>query len=290
MDIKLLRNFVEIVDSGSLTAASKKLFIAQPALSNQLKALEKEMGTLLIERNSRHQKLTDAGRLFYDRAKSIILMENSLVKEMYDVEAGTIGELKLAVIQSSEMALLREVIPLFISRYPAVRFEIHEKESDVILSMLEDGAADIGIVRTPCALTTEMDVSYLSDERLVCVYRADRFSPAPGKTSLEPADLEDLPILIIRRYEEMFTNWCGEAGVIPTFRCRNKLLHICQQWAEKGLGVAIMPSGFLADGEGGLTVRELAGDLVTKRAIVTMKNCYHSRAMDNFLALCREKL
>ncbi|MBQ3075360.1 MAG: LysR family transcriptional regulator, partial [Clostridia bacterium] len=84
MDIKTLRNFVEIVDSGSLTAASKKLFIAQPALSNQLKALEKEMNTTLIERNSRHQKLTDAGKLFYERAKSIILLENAMFSEISD--------------------------------------------------------------------------------------------------------------------------------------------------------------------------------------------------------------
>ena len=289
MDIKLLRNFVEIVDSGSLTAASKKLFIAQPALSNQLKALEKEMGTLLIERNSRRQKLTDAGRLFYDRAKSIILMENTLVKEVRDVEDGNVGTLKLAVIQSAEMALLREVIPTFEENWPKVRFEIQEKESDVILSLLEDGIADVGIVRTPCTLTPEMDAYYLPDEHLVCAYRPDRFS-LPENGEVSPRDLADLPLLIIHRYEDMFRACCDEAGVTPSFRCINKQLSLCLRWAEDGLGVAIVPTSFLAEGDTNLAVKELAGSLATKRAVVTMKNRYRSRAMDNFLALCKEKL
>ncbi|MBP5289109.1 MAG: LysR family transcriptional regulator [Clostridia bacterium] len=290
MDIKLLRNFVEIVDSGSLTAASKKLFIAQPALSNQLKALEKEMGTLLIERNSRRQKLTDAGRLFYDRAKSIILMESALVKEVRDVEDGTVGSLKLALIQSAEMALLQEVIPSFLEKWPQVTFEIQEKESDVILSLLEDGAADVGIVRTPCALTPEMDVHYLPDEHLICAYRPDRFPELNGSAALTPRELADLPLLIIYRYEEMFCGWCNEAGVVPTFRCVNKQLSLCLRWAEDGLGVAVIPSSYLSDGESTLAVRELAGGLATKRAVVTMKNRYRSRAVENFLTLCKEHL
>lgn len=290
MDIKLLRNFVEIVDSGSLTAASKKLFIAQPALSNQLKALEKEMGTLLIERNSRRQKLTDAGRLFYERAKSIIVMENALVKEVRDVEDGSVGTLKLAVIQSAETALLREVIPDFLEKWPRVRFEIQEKESDVILTYLEDGIADVGIVRTPCALTPDMDVHYLQDERLVCAYRPDRFSLPEDRERLDSRDLAGLPLLIIHRYEDMFRACCEEAGVTPTFRCINKQLSLCLRWAEAGLGVAIVPTSFLADGETGLTVRELSGVLATKRAVVTMKNRYRSRVVENFLALCKEKL
>ena len=100
MDIKTLRNFVEIVDSGSLTSASKKLFIAQPALSNQLKALEKELNTTLIERNSRHQRLTDSGRLFYERAKSIIILENAMLSEISDARSGELGCLRIATIQS----------------------------------------------------------------------------------------------------------------------------------------------------------------------------------------------
>ena len=289
MDIKLLRNFVEIVDSGSLTAASKKLFIAQPALSNQLKVLEKEMGTLLIERNSRRQKLTDAGRLFYDRAKSIILMENALVKEVRDVEDGSVGTLKLALIQSAEMALLRDVIPTFVEKWPGACFEIQEKESDVILSLLEDGAADVGIVRTPCTLTPDMDVQYLSDEHLVCAYRPDLFA-LPDRDTVTPRDLKGLPLLIIRRYEDMFRASCEEAGVEPTFRCVNKQLSLCLRWAESGLGVAIVPTSFLTDGETNLAVKELSGGLATKRAVITMKNRYRSRAVENFLALCREKL
>jgi len=291
MDIKVLRNFIEIVDSGSLTAASKKLFIAQPALSNQLKSLEKEFDTVLIERNSRHQKLTDAGKLFYERAKSIILLENAMIKEISDTKEGDIGSLKIATIQSGEINLLQEIIPLFTKMYPNVTYEIHEKESDDILNLLENGAVEIGVICTPCSLSPEMDVFYISDEKLVCAYDPEVFS-FPGRDNAIPlTDLKDKPILIIRRYEPMFRSLCEEARFEPIFRAINKQLTISLNWAEAGLGIAIVPKNSLSYAKKALAFKEIDGvGLTTKRAIVTMKNSFHSKAVQNFLSLCKNNL
>ncbi len=291
MDIKVLRNFVEIVESGSLTAASKKLFIAQPALSNQLKTLEKEMNALLIERNSRHQKLTDAGVLFYERAKSIILLENSMAKEISDFENGDSGILKIATIPSGAISMLDSIIPRFTEKYPKVKFEFYEKESDSILQLLEDGTVDIGIIRTPCRITPEMDAFYISDEKLVCAYRSDIFS-LPGKNGeIDLADLGDFPIVIIHRYEEMFRALCEEKSFVPNIRNVNQQVTINLKWAEAGLGVAIVPESTLSFCAHPLEYKRFKGvDFSTKRAILTMKNNYISRATKNFLALCKETL
>jgi len=291
MDIKVLRNFVEIVDSGSLTAASKKLFIAQPALSNQLKSLEKEMNTTLIERNSRHQKMTDAGKLFYERAKSIILLENSMIKEVKDAIEGNVGCLKIASIHSGEMTLLQEIIPRFTKKYPNINYEIYEKESDVILSMLEDGVVDIGIVRTPCSLTPEMEISYISDERLVCVYDPQVFHFDTEKNAICFSELGDKPLLIIRRYEEMIRELCKKEFFSPRIRCINQQLNITLNWAESGLGVAIVPEDMLAHCSKTMAYKAFSNDAIsTKRAIVTMKNAFHSKAMKHFLEICLDLL
>lgn len=289
MDIKILKNFVEIVDSGSLTAASKKLFIAQPALSNQLKALETEMNTVLIERNSRHQKLTDAGKLFYDRAKAILLMENALIKEIGDVRDGDVGSLKMATIISGEMILLQDILPRFVKRYPKVSYQIYEKESNAILDLLKDGEVDVAIVRTPCNLDSEMDVFFISDERLVCVYDPEIFSLDTDSDQIRVSQLGDLPLIIIRRYEEIFRDLCEEEAFHPNIRCINQQLTVTLKWAEAGLGIAILPEDMLSQCTKPLAVRSFAaGQMATKRAIVTMKNAFHSKAVKNFLAFCHE--
>lgn len=291
MDIKVLRNFVEIIDSGSLTAASKKLFIAQPALSNQLKTLEKELNTVLIERNSRHLRLTDAGRVFYDRAKSIILLENAMISEISDAREGDVGCLKIATIQSGEVNLLQEIIPLFSKQYPGVTYEFLEKESEDILCLLEDGAAEIGVVSTPCRIRPEMDVFYISDERLVCAYDPAIYSFDTDSPTVSLHDLGDKPLLIIQHYEEMFYTLCDKELFHPNIRARNKQLTLNIKWAEAGLGLAIVPENTLSYCQKPLAFKIIGEKgLTTKRAIVTMKNSFHSKATKNFLALCKEKL
>ena len=291
MDIKVLRNFVEIVDSGSLTAASKRLFIAQPALSNQLKSLEKELNTTLIERNSRRQKLTDAGRLFYDRAKSIIFQENAMVQEISDVREGEVGCLKIAAIQSGEINLLQEIIPLFAKRFPRITYEFQEKETEDTLKMLADGTVEIGVVSTPFPADPNMDVVYISDEKLVFAYDPEVFFFPSGKEHVSLKELEDKPILMVRRYEKNFRDLCAEKGFVPNIRAINKQLTISLKWAEAGLGVALVPESSLSYSKKPLSFKTVdAESLTTRRAVVTMKTGFHSKAVQNFVSLCKKNL
>lgn len=291
MDIKLLRNFVAIVECGSLTAAAKKLFLAQPALSNQLKSLEKEMGAVLLARNSRRQSLTDAGKLFYERAKNIILMENSMIEEIFDCENGSIGCVKIAMIPSCEENLMHEILPEFIRNFPDVNFEIYERESDSVLKMLEDGVVDIGVVRTPCNITGAMNAEFISDERLVCAFREELFPALYEKNPVLLRDLEPFPIVLLRRNEQMFCEECASRGIVPRVRAVNQQYTLNIKWAQEGLGVAIVPRSAARSLGEGLIFREIGdADFVTNRTVVTMKEGFHSKAVKNFLKACLEKL
>ena len=84
MTLESYRNFVAIVESGSILAASNKLLIAQPSLSNQLKNIETYYGAKLLIRNRHRLELTDAGRVFYLRAKEIYQAEEKLQDEIHN--------------------------------------------------------------------------------------------------------------------------------------------------------------------------------------------------------------
>ena len=101
MNLEHYRNFITIVETGTISGAAEKLHIAQPALSNQIKNLEREYGAPLLTRGSRRVELTDAGRIMYSRAKSIAELENSARREIADCAAGDVIE--VAEIVSSKV-------------------------------------------------------------------------------------------------------------------------------------------------------------------------------------------
>lgn len=100
MNIKQLQYFVTIVENGTITAAAKKLGISQPPLSAQMKLLEEELGVTLMERGGRQIRLTDAGRILYRRAVSIVELTDTTLKELTDFRTGISGVLRLGTVSS----------------------------------------------------------------------------------------------------------------------------------------------------------------------------------------------
>ena len=91
MDLRQLSYFTAIVDEGSISAAAKKLHISQPPLSNQMKSLEAELGVTLFERGLRSITLTDAGKLMYERANTILDMASAAKMEIDSLGNGLRG-------------------------------------------------------------------------------------------------------------------------------------------------------------------------------------------------------
>ena len=90
MNIEYYRNFIAIVETGSISAAAKRVAVAQPALSNQLKALQKKFGTPLLnlKRGGHTVELTEAGCILYNKAKYICSIEDNIIKEITDCAGG----------------------------------------------------------------------------------------------------------------------------------------------------------------------------------------------------------
>lgn len=109
MDMEYYRNFIAIVEAGSLSAASKRVHVAQPALSNQLKLLQKKFGTQLvnIRRGVHNIELTNAGCILYNKAKYLCSLEDDTQREISDCVNGYTGTLRVSACR------LRCRFPLF---------------------------------------------------------------------------------------------------------------------------------------------------------------------------------
>ena len=149
MDIKQIINFITIVEEGNITKAAQKLHISQPPLSNQLKALEEELGVKLIERGSRKVTLTDVGTLLYKRGKDMVNVFESTLNEVEDFKSGIEGVLKIGAVSTCNQFIPNELISPYAKQYPKVKFELYEGNTYEVVDMIERGIVDIGVVRTP---------------------------------------------------------------------------------------------------------------------------------------------
>ena len=149
MDIRQLLYFITVAEEGQITAAAKKLHMAQPPLSQQMKHLEDELGVALFKRGSRQTELTDAGKILFRRAQQIINLSDSTLREIKDFKEGVYGTLSIGMVSSSGSVILRPFMQQFHRQYCGVRFEVYDGNTFKIIDLLTKGLIEIGIVRTP---------------------------------------------------------------------------------------------------------------------------------------------
>lgn len=179
MDIKILKNFITIAESGSICKAAKELHISQPPLSKQIHSLEEELGVKLFERSNRGIQLTKEGNLLYRHANSLIAYSNQIKRELMHEEDAII---RLGMITSSvqyTLALIRK----FFKDEPT-HFEITEGNSFHLLNLLENDMIDLAFIRTPFDMTKSFDYIKLTNDKLVATGLHSFF---PEKTDRELA-------------------------------------------------------------------------------------------------------
>lgn len=123
MTLESYRNFVTIVECGSILAAANQLLIAQPSLSNQLKNIEAYYGAKLLIRNRHKLELTDAGRVFYLHAREICQAEEKLHNEIHSKKTAFSELLKLSIPAGNSAYFLHHLFDDFRAAYPNVNFD-----------------------------------------------------------------------------------------------------------------------------------------------------------------------
>lgn len=285
MDIKQLTYFCAIAEEGQITNAAKRLHMAQPPLSYQLKNLEEELGVRLIERGSRKIKLTSAGRMLYKRAKQILNLTEETVYELKDFSQGIQGTISIGTISSSGYAFVTERLANFTEKYPAVTFEIFEGNTYEILDMLNRGTIEIGIVRTPFNDSSINNI-LLPEEPMVAAMTSE-LDWDEEKKEIDIIELKNRPIIFYRRFEKLIYKACENSNFEPKVFCKNDDARTTLLWANAGLGIAIVPKSSLKlIGSSSLIYKEIKDKtLITSIAAIWSKNSYLSSAARNFLEI-----
>ena len=284
MDLKQLHYFLTIVSEEQITAAAKKLHMAQPPLSHQIKLLESELGVTLFRRGPHHIELTDAGRAMAHRARQLLDLADSTRREVADFQRGIRGTLAIGTVSSSGNILFSPGLRQFHEQYQDIHFEIHDGNTYQILEMLDQSIIEIGIVRTPFN-SNRFNCRFLSAEPMVAAMTRE-WDWCPGQDVISVRDLADKPLIIYRRFNQLLHDTFEAADVRPDIYCRNDDARTTVLWANAGLGVAIAPAAALnLAAHENLRVKQIdEKKLRTRLVAIWRQDRYLSTAGEKFLA------
>jgi DNA-binding transcriptional LysR family regulator len=235
--------FVAVAEESSFTLAARKLHISQPSLSQQVRALERDVGANLLERSSRGVRLTTAGREFLPEARTMLAASQRGRLAVRQTEALEGGELEIATVRSLAVGVLPPLIGEFRRRHPGVRIWLREfaHREDLNNAVLA-GMSDLAVGPRPAAWAGP--VLTLGWEEFVLVMPStDPLAPHDG----EAVNLRQLSEREWILYEpghgldDVVLFACAHAGFVPRAAMRTGQAEAAVRLAASGLGVALVP-------------------------------------------------
>lgn len=261
MDLRQLRYFAQMVESGSLSKASRNLFVAQPALSQQLAKLEEEVGKPLLTRSTRGVTPTENGLALYHHAR-FMLRQLDQALSIARQETGAIhGMVSIGLPATTVSALGVPLVRNIRSKYPGILLNVVEGMSGHISQMMRLGQLDLSILFNS-DVAADLTATPLLDEELFVMMPGSSSLVEPGRTSLTVAEAAALPLILPtgthglrRRIAAEFE----ERNLVAQVVVEIDSLSLLMNCVEDGMGATIKPMSALHfDGQRRKTWRALS--------------------------------
>ena len=253
MDLRQLRYFVTVAEELHFGRAARRLAMTQPPLSQQIQALEEEIGVQLFARTRRSVMLTPTGQQWLPEVRRVLADAAALPGLAQRLARGEVGSLVLAFVSTADYGILPELLRHFRARHPEVQLQLREATSDVQLDALAEGTIDAGLVIRPQLPVMPHGFSYLPlvREPLVLAVpdgwrpRGGEGAAPPGQVWLREAAHEPL-IIFPRRsapaFYDIITGYYARDGLTPAIAQEAIQMQTIVSLVSAGMGVALVPA------------------------------------------------
>ena len=241
-ELRRLRYFVAVATERNFTRAAERLHVAQPALSRQVRLLERELGVDLLRRTTREVTLTEAGRFLLDRAPGLLNASDDLWRSVRSFAAGEQGSVVLGYGTSAGYETAPRLLEAIARELPALEVSARVMTTAEILDAVGEGAIDAGLVRCPPA-REGLEARVVRREPQGVLMRRDHALAAEPSVALE--QLGDAPLLLHPRdanpgHYDAVLALCRAAGGEPRVLERGPALDLAQTPIVDGRAVAIV--------------------------------------------------
>lgn len=249
--LKPLRAFCQTVRLGSISRAAEALFVSQPAVSQQVQALERELGVVLFERSGRRLVPSREGQLLFEMAQPLVESLDGLEATFRDrVQGLEAGELNIAANSSTILYLLPRIVERFRQLHPEVRLTLHNAISADGTDLLRNDAADLAV---GSMTDVPSDLTYAPAYRFEQVLITPHDHPlARGELSLDAISRQPLILPPKRQITYRLVDQVFQRARLPyTVALEVGGWEVIKQYVAMGMGISIVPSLCLNDADRG---------------------------------------
>jgi DNA-binding transcriptional LysR family regulator len=244
MELRHLRYFIAVGEELSFTRAAERLHIAQPPLSQQIRQLEEELGVTLFERGARPLRLTEAGQILLDRAKTLLATLGETVDEVRRVGRGLSGKLAIGFAGSAMFLPLPEAIVAFRQDFPDVEITLDEMLACAIAEALRQRRIDIGFARPALPFGEGLAQRVLFYEPYMAALPAGH--EFAGRSELSLKDLTDEPFILYPAVPgpsvtDLIVAACQASGFTPRVAQEAMHLQTVISLVAAGIGLSLVP-------------------------------------------------
>jgi len=294
MELRHLRYFVAVAEELHFTRAAQKLGLGQPPLSQQIQALERELGTPLFRRLPRGVALTEAGRSFLADAQAILQRVEQASEQARRVAAGKLGRIRVGMINSAPFhPFVPGVIREFGQRYPEVALSIDENSTPALATAVLGNSADIAFVRPLLGDSAGLTTEHLFDEDMLVAlpqgHPLARFRTL-SLWALAPEDFVLFPRLVGSGLYDEIIAACQRTGFSPRVTQEASQVTSIVNLVAAGLGVSLVPASMQQINSEGVTYRAIAGDAPRARMSLIYRAGEDAPIVANMIALARERV
>ena len=294
MDIRVLRSFLAVCEEGTMSRAAEVLHVTQPALSRQISALERELGTRLLVRGSRRVTPTEKGLYLRRRAQEIVALTDQTEADFAQGADIVAGDVHIGAGESEGMRVVAVHMRTFRERYPSVRFHVHSGNAPDVIERLERGLDDFAVLMSHPGIDRYAHLRLRPTDAWCVTMPAD--DPLSALETVGPADLADRPVIVPERYcrdgrltGELATWFDGRAPT-PEVAATVNLAFNGGMLAREGVGRLISFDGLVATGaDTGLTSRLLFPPLISVIDFAWKRDVPLGMAAERFLAFVQEQ-
>lgn len=296
MELRHLRYFVMVAEEKHFTRAAARLHMQQPPLSQQIRALETELGFDLFKRHPKGVDLTSGGAVFLEEARAILARVQDGARRAARVATGVEGTLSIGFTSSAAAhPLIPRIIRAYRERYPAVSIALAEGNAGRLTERASVGELEVGILRAPVGRPDGIEYHRLLVEELLWVLPVGHPTLDGSESSIDIQAVRNEPFILVRRpgAPGMYANLlhaCQSAGFEPrvAFEVERMLTNV--SLVAAGEGISVVPASMRDIHRDSVVYRRISGARPRLVAPLTLvcRQFNQSPALQNFIMLARQ--
>lgn len=244
MELFAMQYVVNVAEAGNFSLAAQECHVGQPALSQQIAKLERELGVSLFSRNPRGAVLTEAGAEFVRRAREILKSSEELSAQMALYAGLHKGNLVLGLITSLQCIEFGEMLAAFVRSYPDISISIRQFGSHQLLELLSERKLDLAFINRPMQpLSSSIAFAPLGTDHYCLAVPLEH--PLANRKRVSIRELKNERFIFHQPWQvasDLVMRACNEAGFSPNIVCRSGTPSTSLYMVQGGMGVALFPS------------------------------------------------